>query len=343
MIVDFANKKNSKIAQTEPTQKRAIRRQAKKKDAQPKPAPKEQTEYKASLLFYLDRFIRENTNVYRKETIKRYQTLHVLIKGYQEHSKTVFTFESVNIDWGNRFIDFLINVRNNQNEAMHKVKVCLFKFLRYYSERGFIFNQSIFKLTVKQLNKLDFPIITESELTKLIETKVPPILEKYKDLFLFQLFTGQRISDVKAFRKEQVKNLIWEFYAEKTSKLTKVPLSGFGAYALVILKKYDYNLPSFTEQHLNKNIKEICRIAGIDEPFTFQRLQGARVITTTKPKWELITTHTARRSCISLLISKGIPLPTIMKLTGHSDVRMLMKYEQNQFDALEKAFQNIKL
>ena len=180
------------------------------------------------------------------------------------------------------------------------------------SERGFIFNPSIFKLTVKQLNKLDFPIITESELTKLIETKVPPILEKYKDLFLFQLFTGQRISDVKAFRKEQIKGNIWEFYAEKTSKLTKVPLSGFGAYALVILKKYDYKLPAFTEQHLNKNIKEVCRIAEIDEPFTFQRLQGARVITTTRPKWELITTHTARRSCISLLISKGVPLPNII-------------------------------
>lgn len=299
--------------------------------------------YKDSLLHYITCYIDDNIHLYKPSTVKKYNVLFIIIDGYQTLNKKIYKFEDISLDWGNGLIHYLLNERNQMNTTIEKELIALFRFLRYYKEKGFVFDESIFRLKIKTPARYDFAILNESDIEKLINVPLPSKIEVYRDVFIFQLFTGQRISDVLAFKKEQLKGYTWEFYASKTGKLTRVPLQGFGAYAWLILEKYGFELPHYTEQRLNANIKEICKEAGIRELFTFTRLQGARVITTTKPKWELITTHTARRSCISLLISKGVGLPIIMKLTGHSDVKMLMKYEQNQFDALETAFLNIKI
>ena len=52
-----------------------------------------------------------------------------------------------------------------------------------------------------------------------------------------------------------------------------------------------------------------------------------------------LSSHTARLSCITILLQKGVPVTTIMKLTGHTDVKTLMKYENTGDDALEDALE----
>ena len=56
------------------------------------------------------------------------------------------------------------------------------------------------------------------------------------------------------------------------------------------------------------------------------RFSGSRRITETRPKYEIISSHTARRTGITLLILKGIPLSIIMKISGHKKIETLMKY-----------------
>jgi integrase len=105
-----------------------------------------------------------------------------------------------------------------------------------------------------------------------------------------------------------------------------------------ILKKYDYNLPkSRCNQYFNIAIKNICKKVGFTDPVLWERTVGNKVVTKTKQKWEMISSHTARRSfATNMFLRKDIPVQRIMMVTGHKSDRSFMKYirvtrEENAF------------
>ncbi len=65
----------------------------------------------------------------------------------------------------------------------------------------------------------------------------------------------------------------------------------------------------------------------VPNPSSESEWQGSIRIVERVPKYELISSHCARRTGISILIEKGAPLPLIQKLTGHSDLKTLLKYD----------------
>ena len=136
-----------------------------------------------------------------------------------------------------------------------------------------------------------------------------------------------------------MKDGFWIFESYKTKKVMKIPFKGFVAPALDILKKYDYELPSISAQKFNDYIKEVGVLAGIDEPVTIKRQSGNQRIEIKKPKHSFMSSHMARRSCVTILLQGGIPPTTIMKLTGHTDIKTLMKYENTDDEALVKALE----
>ena len=93
-----------------------------------------------------------------------------------------------------------------------------------------------------------------------------------------------------------------------------------------ILKKYDYHLPSLTQQTLNRHIKKIARVAGIDTPTKIRYTKAGKKITEMVPKWSLVSTHTARRTGATLMYYKGVDVYDIMRITGHRSPEMLRKY-----------------
>jgi site-specific recombinase XerD len=128
--------------------------------------------------------------------------------------------------------------------------------------------------------------------------------------------------------------------SHKTKKMMRVPFKGFIRPALDILVKYDYELPSISQQKFNDYIKEVGERAGINEPVVIRRFSGNRLIEIKKPKHAFISSHMARRTCVTLLLQKGMPPTTVMKLTGHTDLKTLMKYENTCEDALVNALEN---
>lgn len=47
----------------------------------------------------------------------------------------------------------------------------------------------------------------------------------------------------------------------------------------------------------------------------------------------------ARRTFVTIMLEKGVPITVVQKLTQHSDIRMLMKYESHSENAL---FESLK-
>ncbi len=151
-------------------------------------------------------------------------------------------------------------------------------------------------------------------------------LKRVRDLFVFQCFTGVRYSDIQNISREDLIGSTWRVRTQKTHQLIEIPLN---SYALSILAKYsDYPqpLPVISNQKMNAYLKELCENAKIDEPVKVVKYQGNQRIETTHKKYEIIGTHTARRTFISLSLQKGMKPDVIMAITGHTTYRMMQRY-----------------
>ena len=85
-------------------------------------------------------------------------------------------------------------------------------------------------------------------------------------------------------------------------------------------------LPSYTNQAMNRSIKDLCQLAGINELIRITTYKGNVRKDEVHPKWELVGTHTGRRTFIVHALSMGISPSVVMKWTGHSDYKAMKPY-----------------
>lgn len=186
-------------------------------------------------------------------------------------------------------------------------------------------------------NKYDIVTLSEDEIQQIKSANLSIEQQRVRDCFLFQIYTGQRYSDMQQLSPEQIKGHIWIFRSVKTDKLMHIPFVGWSAEAKLIAEKYNFRFPQYTSQYFNRALKLICRNAKINTVVRLTRWRGSQEIIIEKPKHEMISSHTARRTSVSLLLAKGVPPTIVMKLTGHTDIKTMMKYERTTTDALEKS------
>lgn len=149
-------------------------------------------------------------------------------------------------------------------------------------------------------------------------------LNKVRDLFLIGAFTGLRFSDFTSITRENIKGNIINIEQRKTGKRVSIPLH---LIVSEIWHKYGEKLPlPISNQKFNEYIKEVCKIAGIDSLEQKNITKGGFRVCQTYRKYELITSHTARRSFATNLYLSGFPTLSIMQITGHRTERAFMAY-----------------
>lgn len=121
---------------------------------------------------------------------------------------------------------------------------------------------------------------------------------------------------------------------KKTGAKVTVPCSS----ALIrILEKYNYQLPHLEDQVINRYIKEIAKKAKLTDIVEIEETKGGTPKMVKYQKWELIHTHTARRTGATLMYLSGMDIYDIMKITGHSSPAMLKKYiKADQLEVVDK-------
>ena len=77
---------------------------------------------------------------------------------------------------------------------------------------------------------------------------------------------------------------------------------------------------------MNRDVKKLCKLAAIDEEIRVTTYKGNVRTDTIYPKYQLIGTHTGRRTFICFALSSGIPPQVVMKWTGHSDYKSMKPY-----------------
>ena len=256
------------------------------------------------------------------------------VKNHLTNFREGLTFEFFDERGLNDYVGYLRDVKEMRNTTIGKQLSFLKWFLRWAFKKGVHQNNAYdsYKPKLKSTQK-KIIFLTWDELNRLREFKIPSnkqALERVRDVFLFQCFTGLRYSDVFNLRRSDIKGDHIEVTTVKTSDSLIIELNN---HSKAILDKYkdvafedDKVLPVITNQKMNDYLKELAELAGIDEPVRQTYYRGNERIDEVTPKYALLGTHAGRRTFICNALALGIPPQVVMKWTGHSDYKAMKPY-----------------
>ena len=256
------------------------------------------------------------------------------VKNHLTNFREGLTFEFFDERGLNDYVGYLRDVKEMRNTTIGKQLSFLKWFLRWAFKKGVHQNNAYdnYKPKLKSTQK-KIIFLTWDELNRLREFKIPSnkqALERVRDVFLFQCFTGLRYSDVFNLRRSDIKGDHIEVTTVKTSDSLIIELN---KHSKAILDKYkdvafedNKVLPVITNQKMNDYLKELAELADIDEPIRQTYYKGNERIDEVTPKYALLGTHAGRRTFICNALALGIPPQVVMKWTGHSDYKAMKPY-----------------
>ena len=279
-----------------------------------------------------DEFVRDcgRQNDWTDSTYEKFAA----VKNHLMNFRDGLTFDFFDEKGLNDYVTYLRDVKEMRNSTIGKQLSFLKWFLRWAFKKGLHQNNAYdsYKPKLKSTQK-KIIFLTWDELNRLREFKTPSnkqALERVRDVFLFQCFTGLRYSDVFNLRSSDIKGDHIEVTTVKTSDSLIIELNN---HSKAILEKYkdvafedDKVLPVITNQKMNDYLKELAELAGIDEPIRQTYYKGNERIDEVTPKYALLGTHAGRRTFICNALALGIPPQVVMKWTGHSDYKAMKPY-----------------
>ncbi len=279
-----------------------------------------------------DEFVREcgQQNDWTESTYEKFAA----VKNHLMNFRDGLTFDFFDEKGLNDYVAYLRDIKEMRNSTISKQLSFLKWFLRWALKKGVHQNNAYdsYKPKLKSTQK-KIIFLTWEELNKLREFEIPAAkqaLDRVRDVFLFQCFTGLRYSDVFNLRRSDIKGNHIEVTTVKTSDSLIIELNN---HSKAILDKYkdvafedDKVLPVITNQKMNDYLKELAELAGIDEPVRQTYYRGNERIDEVTPKYALLGTHAGRRTFICNALALGIPPQVVMKWTGHSDYKAMKPY-----------------
>lgn len=150
-----------------------------------------------------------------------------------------------------------------------------------------------------------------------------------RDLFIIGIESALRFSDFVRIKPEYIADDKLTVNPIKTKKNIKnkvqIPISGkFRA----ILNKRNGIPPNFDGEvtEFNSIVRELAKKAGINSEVVIYRKIGGQDIETVYQKFELVSSHTCRRTFCTLKFLGKMPSHVIMKFTGHKTERSFLRY-----------------
>lgn len=179
--------------------------------------------------------------------------------------------------------------------------------------------------------------LEEKELKKLAKVKVTgPNERNVLDMFMIACYTALRISDIRQLNDATIRDGVISLYQHKTKELVEIPI--LKEIAPLIAHYQKNGFPSINVCNANEVIKELAKRSGINETVSYKEQRGGITTVQAKPKWERITFHTARRSCITNLYKRGYPINYIMTLSGHRSIQAFQRYMKASSKELMHSF-----
>ena len=277
-----------------------------------------------------DKFISDSRITKTNWTVKGYLSTKSKLEIFSKAKNYPISFESIDFNFYEAFVNYMLKDLGNLNNTVGSYIKNLKVFLGYAIDHEYTSQTYNFKKFKVFSEDADTIYLTEKELMTIYgKDNLVKRLLTVKDVFCFSCFTGLIFSDIDKLNNTHIKDNYLEIKTEKTKDSIRIPLN---IYALKILRKYkgkykERPLPTgLTNQKTNEFLKEIGELSKINDLISFEQFSGSKKVVTTKMKYELITTHTARRTFVTLALEKGIRAEVVMAMTGHKTYKSFMKY-----------------
>lgn len=272
-------------------------------------------------------------------TISNYKYALSKLLAYQKARKKALDFDTLDEGWKNDFVSFLFSQLHQgkppKNSTVNKVLRVVRTFLNEAFRRGLTAEKVTdrVKLSIPE-GEAQHVYLSEREIQALYQLEgLPERLERVRDAFVIGCLTGLRFSDFSRIRPENIQQLEREgeqipalvITSQKTGTRTVLPL--VNPVLVELLQKYDWKAPrAISSQKFGDYIKELCQLAGFTDPIEQTSIRAGRQVKKVFPKYELVSSHTARRSFATNAYKRGLPPREIMKFTGHKTLASFMRY-----------------
>lgn len=301
---------------------------------------------KSLLVPYFDTFIDRYEGVRSVSQISHYKGCKKTLLEYEAFIGRRLHFDDIDLDFYNRFTAWFNTKNLSSNYLGEKIKILKVVMndarqidglhdndatsLRSFAT-PFDYSDTIY-LTEDQLMLMYRVTIDEQSVQPLLKnddrrhhnvSRKVAAMRKARDMFLIGAFTGLRYSDYSRLKPANIKDGVIRIRNRKTGVTTSVPVHW--VVQEILDSGYDYEHPLF-EQKLNDQIKDVARLAGLTDDVLVTRKLGGKAVEVIKKRYELVSSHTARRSFATNAYKAGIPSLAIMKVTGHKRETTFLRY-----------------
>ena len=308
----------------------------------------------------------EKNKLYSKGTLLHWR--QVVDKVLDFHRKYPFSWEDIDQKLIGKFITYLEKDHLSKSNIQKLMKD--FKKLVKDAEiegihENFRARNLNFTIAVGENDKSLQVALTTKEVQGLYDMKLEGTEELVRDIFLIGCFTGQRVSDYGRIEPEwfgKTRNGVKVIRLEQTKTGNRVCVPIVGNQLETLLKKYDYCIPKITDQEIDRTIKDLCERLSLSIPSLavkertmlkkhekmalYTNKDGGRKLfeinekgECIKPKWAMVSSHTARRTCITNMYLAKKPdgsakytLAERMSVSGHKTESEYIKYIKCSLD-----------
>lgn len=267
----------------------------------------------------------------------------------QQFGCTIMPAMISSVFW-NHFVPFLADQKLKYSTIGH-IKTNLITVLNWSSKYGVKLNPSYaevdipnyipskISLTLDEISHIyHFKIgkeetynFRQKKVVKLRKNKIET-LEKVRDMFVLGCNLGQRYSDLVRISPENFRNGQFSIVQQKTGNKCFVPINTLSIDSRItfaILDKYCYYAPySGDINNYNSYLHQLLYHIGedfLDEVFMDNKINGV-ITRETKRRYQLISSHSARRSFATINTLRNIPRSKILRATGHSSEKAFVRY-----------------
>lgn len=295
-----------------------------------------------------DAFMKEKTEgkEWSPATIKRYKNIKNILQRFEAKKKYPLNFNSIDKTFYTKFTTYCLDDLKHINNTFLR-NLGLFKTFMFWAiDEKYTYNTAFKSFNTGKKNVIK-KVITEQialtieDLNKLMEKEFESKRhEKVRDVFVFACVTGMRFGELSLINESNVikDEIILKEGKDTSKEARRIPLTALSRY---ILTKYNYNLPLIANQKQNTYIKEVFEEMEYTHLVQRVTVKGKENIIEEIPFHDRISTHTARRTFITMMKDKGKSDKLIAKITGHKDMKTLNQYYQVESKQKKEAMDEV--
>ena len=278
-----------------------------------------------------DEFIEEKENDFSgnaisNSTLKRYKCNKTLLEDFEKKTKHKLSLGKFDEKTFNKFLKFCVENREHSANTVHRNIGLLKTFLLWAFNKKYSFNNSFVNFKKPPKFRTDEIALNIEQVEEIYahDFSKNKKFERVRDLFVFGCVTGMRFGNYSTISKNDVQgDFIRVIDLKSKSKNLSIPLNNISKS---ILEKYEYQLPNISNQKMNEYIKEVFKELKFTDEIKKTMKYGDQLVEINSEFYKRISSHTARRSFITIMKNKRVPDKVIMSYTGHTSLEVFNAY-----------------